>query len=78
MSAVHVRELLRVTDEGAFPKIYRQRLEDLPVGYSAFSVYLTLKEGYPYVNRSGYVQREWGKIWSLEAYNAEWPTDFCT
>ena len=73
VSAVHVRELLRVTDEGAFPKIYRQRLEDLPVGYSAFSVYLTLKEGYPYVNRSGYVQRAWGKIWSLEAYNAEWP-----
>lgn len=73
VSAVHMHELFRLTDEGAFPKIYQRRVGDLPVGYSAFSVYLTLKPGFPYVNRSGYVLREWGKMWTLDTYDAEWP-----
>ena len=43
ISAIHPCTLLKLTDESAFPKSYRERLSSIPNTHSAFSLYIKLK-----------------------------------
>ena len=53
ISAIHPCTLLRYLDASALPRAYRQRLEEIPNSYSAFTVYLTLKPNrVPYLNHT--------------------------
>lgn len=74
ISAVHPCELLRLTGEKAFPKAYRTRLAELPNSYSAFSLFLVMKEGmFPYINHTCYCQDDYGMVWN-HAESEAWPT----
>ena len=77
ISAVHVNELLRVIDNSAFPKSFFNRVRSIPNTYSAFFVFIELKEGtFPYINHTCYYEQDYGLIWELEVYNEEWPRSF--
>ena len=74
ISAIHPCTLLRYLDASALPRAYRQRLEEIPNSYSAFTVYLTLKPNrVPYFNHTGYCQSAHGLSWQLGLYDDQWP-----
>lgn len=74
IAAIHPCTLLRMLDAPALPKAYRTRLETIPNSYSAFTVYLKLKEGtFPYVNHTCYCQTAHGEAWQIATYDAQWP-----
>ena len=61
-------------DAAALPRAYRSRLEQIPNSYSAFTVYLKLKENrFPYINHTCYCQRAHGMAWQLGTYDDLWP-----
>lgn len=61
-------------DAAALPRAYRSRLEQIPNSYSAFTVYLKLKENrFPYINHTCYCQRAHGMAWQLGTYDELWP-----
>lgn len=77
ISAVHVNELLRVIDTTAFPKAFFSRIRSIPNTYSAFFVFIELKEKtFPYINHTCYYEQDYGLIWRLEEYTDDWPRSF--
>ena len=78
VSAVHPVELLRMLPEGAFPKAFSRRLDEIPVSYSAFSLFIELKPGrFPYIDHSCWLLDDYGSMWSQhDAPEAEWPRGF--
>ena len=53
ISDIHPCALMRLMDEKAFPKSYRERLETIPNTHSAFALYIKLKpETFPYINHT--------------------------
>ena len=79
ISAVHPCHLFTLLNEDAFPRSYRSRLESIPNSYSAFTLYLSLKEDtLPYINHTCYCQDDYGIIWnySTEDNNEKWPQGF--
>ena len=74
IAAIHPCTLLRMLDAAALPRAYRSRLEQIPNSYSAFTVYLKLKENrFPYINHTCYCQRAHGMAWQLGTYDELWP-----
>lgn len=74
ISAIHPCSLLRCLEPSALPRAYRQRLEEIPNSYSAFTVYLKLKpDSFPYLNHTGYCQTAHGMSWQLGCYDDQWP-----
>lgn len=75
ISSIHPCSLLNITDEKAFPKFYRERLNEIPNVYSAFTVYIVFKkETFPYINHSCYLQENYGQIWTHGEYDeTSWP-----
>ena len=79
VSDIHPTTLLRLANEGAFPRAYRMRLEEIPNTYSAFVLYLKFRPGtVPYVNHPCYYQERYGLVWQhAENYEApDWPLGF--
>ena len=77
ISSVHVNELLRVIDSHAFPKSFFNRIHSIPNTYSAFFVFIELKEKtFPYINHTCYYEQDYGLIWRLEEYTDDWPRSF--
>lgn len=78
ISDIHPCTLLKLTDETAFPRAYRMRLDDIPNSYSCFSVYIKLKpDSVPYVNHPCYYQWQDGIIWKMaERCDEQWPRGF--
>lgn len=78
ISAIHPCTLIRLFDDKkAFPKYYRERLDEIPNSYSAFSVYIKLKpNSFPYINHSEYFMSEYNRIWDFGNTNYEWPLGF--
>lgn len=78
ISAIHPCALLKLTDEKAFPKSYRDRLNDIPNVYSAFTVYIIFKKDkFPFVNHTCYIQQDYGQVWTHGTYDGkEWPRGF--
>lgn len=75
ISSIHPCSLLHIIDEKAFPKSYRDRLNEIPNVYSAFTVYIIFqKDKFPFINHTCYVQEDYGQVWSHGEYNGEnWP-----
>ncbi len=78
ISAIHPCALLELVGEGAFPRSYRSRLESIPNTYSAFTVYLKLKEDvFPYINHTCYCLNDYGEAWDFNDCDLEnWPHGF--
>lgn len=77
ISAIHPCTLLKLMPEKAFPKAYRQRLNEIPNAYSAFSVYIKLKpNAFPYINHSEYYMSKYDEIWRFGEPHENWPLGF--
>lgn len=77
ISAIHPCTLLKLMPEKAFPKAYRQRLNEIPNAYSAFSVYIKLKpNAFPYINHSEYYMSKYDEIWRFGEPHEDWPLGF--
>lgn len=77
ISAIHPCTLLKLMPEKAFPKAYRQRLNEIPNAYSAFSVYIKLKpNAFPYINHSEYYMSKYDEIWRFGEPHEDWPIGF--
>lgn len=77
ISAIHPCTLLKLMPEKAFPKAYRQRLNEIPNAYSAFSVYIKLKPNvFPYINHSEYCMSKYDEIWRFGEPHEDWPLGF--
>lgn len=78
ISSIHPSRLADITDEGAFPKAYRNRIASIPNTYSAFSVFVKFKpESFPYINHTCYFQEDYGQVWHHADYDERaWPRGF--
>ena len=77
ISAIHPCTLLKLTDESAFPKSYRERLNSIPNTHSAFSLYIKLKPStFPYINHSEYYMTKYSDVWNFSRTDRPWPLGF--
>ncbi len=77
ISDIHPCTLLKLMDEKAFPKSYRERLEQIPNTHSAFSLYIKLKPGtFPYINHSEYYMTQYADVWNFSRTDQPWPLGF--
>ena len=77
ISAIHPCTLLRLMDEHALPKAYRDRLDSLPNANSAFSLFIKLKPGtFPYINHSEYFMTRYSDVWNFSHADRPWPLGF--
>ncbi len=77
ISAIHPCTMLKLMPEKAFPKAYRDRLNEIPNSYSAFSVYIKLKPNtFRYINHSEYYMTKYADIWNFGEQHKTWPLGF--
>lgn len=77
ISDVHPCTLMKLTDEKAFPKSYRERLDTIPNTHSAFALYVKLKpETFPYINHSEYYMTRYADVWNFSRTECRWPLGF--
>ncbi|MBR5102811.1 MAG: NAD(P)/FAD-dependent oxidoreductase, partial [Muribaculaceae bacterium] len=77
ISSIHPCTMLNLMDEKAFPKSYRERLNEIPNAYSAFSLYIKLKpDSFPYINHSEYYMSRYADIWNFDNPGSSWPLGF--
>ena len=74
VSAIHPCALLDRMPEKAFPPSFRSRIRSVPNSYSAFCLFVKLKEGrFPYMNFSEYYLRKYDDIWKFNEPQPNWP-----
>lgn len=75
INTLHPQRLFALLPESALPKAYITRLNDAPLTYSAFILYIVFKpESFPYINHTCYLQDDYGLVWNHADYNAAtWP-----
>ena len=77
ISDIHPCTLLTLMDEHTFPKAFRDRMNEIPNSYSAFSLYIKMKDGrFPYINHSEYYTQRYDEIWNFCRDEASWPMGF--
>ncbi len=77
ISDVHPCTLMKLMDEKAFPKSYRERLDTIPNTHSAFALYVKLKpETFPYINHSEYYMTRYADVWNFSRTDKPWPLGF--
>ena len=77
ISDIHPCTLLTLMDKRAFPKAFRDRMNEIPNSYSAFSLYIKMKENsFPYINHSEYYSLRYDTIWHFCRDEASWPMGF--
>ena len=77
ISDVHPCTLIRLMDQKALPKSYRERLDSIPNAYSAFSLYVKMKpDTFPYMNYSEYYMTRYADIWQFGDSEKPWPLGF--
>ena len=77
ISDIHPCTLLRLMDEKAFPKSYRDRLNEVPNAHSAFALYIKMKpERFPYINHSEYYMTRYDDVWNFSRTDRPWPLGF--
>ena len=77
ISDIHPCTLLTLMDERTFPKAFRDRMNAIPNSYSAFSLYIKMKDGrFPYINHSEYFTNRYDEIWNFCRDEASWPMGF--
>ena len=64
-------------DEKAFPKSYRDRLNEVPNAHSAFALYIKMKpERFPYINHSEYYMTRYDDVLNFSRTDRPWPLGF--
>ena len=77
VSAIHPCTLFNIISAGAFPKSYINRLNSIPNAYSAFSLYIKLKDNsFPYIDHSEYYMTRYDDIWEFGNREKDWPLGF--
>jgi all-trans-retinol 13,14-reductase len=77
ISDIHPCSLFKLVPEKTFPKPFRKRLNELPNAYSAFSVFIKLKENsFPYINHTEYYMTKYDDIWKFGRTDTQWPLGF--
>ena len=77
ISDVHPCTLIRLMDQKALPKSYRERLDSIPNAYSAFSLYVKMKpDTFPYMNYSEYYMTRYADVWHFGDSEKPWPLGF--
>ena len=77
ISDVHPCTLIRLMDQKALPKSYRERLDSIPNAYSAFSLYVKMKpDTFPYMNYSEYYMTRYADVWQFGDSEKPWPLGF--
>lgn len=75
--AIHPCSLFSLLDDPAvLPKVYRNRLEDIPNAYSAFTLNIKLKPNrVKYVNHTTYYMTRYDSVWDF-GEEGKWPCGF--
>lgn len=78
ISDIHPCSLVKLLDDpSALPKSYRNRLEEIPNTYSAFTLNLKLKPGtFRYIPHSAYYMSRYDAIWDFDKSVDTWPLGF--
>jgi all-trans-retinol 13,14-reductase len=77
ISDIHPCTLLSMMPEQAFPKAFRQRLDEIPNAYSAFALYIKVRENsFPYINHSEYYMSRYDDVWNFGRLDRPWPLGF--
>lgn len=76
--AIHPCTFLKMLDDPTLlPKSYRDRLNEIPNTYSAFTLNLKLKPNtFKYINHTAYYISKYDEIWSFDRADKEWPLGF--
>ena len=77
ISDIHPCTLFSLMDNPSdLPKSYRQRLNDIPNAYSAFTLNIKLKPGtFRYMNHTVYYMSRYDRMWKF-GEGGEWPVGF--
>lgn len=78
ISSIHPTEMLRLVPQGTFLKGFTNRLNEIPISYSAFSLFIDLKPRMlPYIDHTCYYMEDYGAMWTQDQFDAEdWPKGF--
>lgn len=78
ISSIHPVALLSLLPEGTFLRGFINRLNEIPISYSAFSLFIDLKPGkVPYIDHTCYYMEDYGSMWTQDRYDKEdWPKGF--
>ena len=77
ISDIHPCSLIKLLPEDAFSKAYRKRLNEIPNSYSAFGLYIKMKEcSFPYINHTVYYMNKYDDIWQCGDDKGTWPKGF--
>lgn len=75
ISDVHPEVLLRLVDDGAFPKVFKQRVSSVSESTSSFNVFVKLKsKTFPYLNQGHYYFENYAEGFDTSKVQEEkWP-----
>ena len=75
ISAVHPDVLLRLVDDGAFPKAFKNRIQSIPETLSSFKVFVKFKESaFPYINHPNFCLTDYNNTFNDKSVQQEdWP-----
>lgn len=76
--AIHPCTFLKLLDDPTvLPKSYRERLNEIPNTYSAFTLNIKLKPNtFKYINHTSYYMSKYDEVWSFDRKDKEWPLGF--
>lgn len=79
VSSIHPSELIRMMSPVApFSRFFIKRLNEIPVSFSAFGLYIDLKpDCFPYIDHTCYFMKDFGLMWNQDKANLDvWPNGF--
>lgn len=78
ISSIHPTEMLRLVPKGTFLKGFTNRLNEIPISYSAFSLFIDLRpQTLPYIDHTCYYMEDYGSMWTQDQFDAKnWPKGF--
>lgn len=78
ISSIHPVSLLSILPDGTFLRGFVNRLNEIPISYSAFSLFIDLKPGvFPYIDHTCYYMEDYGSMWTQDQYDKkDWPKGF--
>lgn len=78
ISDIHPATLLGLFDDPTvLPKAYRNRINELPNTYSAFTLNIKFKpDTFPYLDHSVYYMERYDEVWNFGSIDRPWPIGF--
>lgn len=78
ISDIHPAMLLELFDDKtALPKAYRNRINEIPNSYSAFTLNIKFKPNtFPYLDHTAYYMERYDEVWNFGCSERPWPLGF--